>query len=255
VTTSAAVPISVNVPLGMYFIHPDHLNTPRLIADQSQQTVWRRDNQEPFGVSPPDENPSGLGVFPFPLRESNYYADTETGTFYAMFRDCYDSATGRFCQSDPIGLRGGLNTYAYAASNPMSFTDLTGLFTDCQDSYLRSHYGDFVTDTLVPYFSAFSLVNENREKFVTATAAAALAKGPIFGGVIAVGRIALAVESRMIGMFPIPMLTPGALLYGTGVLTSSLLALGGTAAMAFASTADFMAARSCAMMATSCGKQ
>lgn len=44
-----------------------HLNTPRLVANQSRQTVWRWDQQEPLGDSPPDENPSGLGVFEFPL--------------------------------------------------------------------------------------------------------------------------------------------------------------------------------------------
>lgn len=88
--------------------------------------MWRRPHQEPFGVSPPDENPSGLGVFEFPLAESNYYDDKETGMRYAMYRDCYDPATGRFCESDPIGLKGGINTYAYVDGNPLSKIDPTG---------------------------------------------------------------------------------------------------------------------------------
>jgi len=184
------------------------------------------------------------------MRESNYYHDTETNQRYAMFRDCYDPALGRFCQSDPIGLRGGLNTYAYATSNPLSFTDVFGL--DCREDYLRSHYGDFVTDFLVPYFSVFSLVNENREKFVTATAGAVVTKGPILGGLLAAGRIALAFESRMMGMFPVPIVTPGALLYGTGVLASYAVTLGGTTATAFASSADFIAARVCGFQEPSC---
>jgi len=45
-----------------------HLNTPRLVADATGTTVWRSDQDEPFGVNVPDENPSGLGVFDLPLR-------------------------------------------------------------------------------------------------------------------------------------------------------------------------------------------
>lgn len=124
-TVSASVFVGVTAP--MHFVHADHLNTPREIYNQAQQLVWRRPHQEPFGISPPDENPSGLGTFEFPLTESIYYADKETGNRYAMFRDCYDPATGRFCQSDPIGLEGGLNTYAYVRGNPLANSDPFGL--------------------------------------------------------------------------------------------------------------------------------
>ena len=128
--TSVAVNVTVNAAEArLYYIHVDHLNTPRLIADQNQRTVWRDDNTEPFGDSAPDENPSGLGVFEFPLMLSLYYRDRETGNFYAIQRDAYNPSIGRFPQSDPIGLLGGINTYAYAGNDPLRFTDPLGLAT------------------------------------------------------------------------------------------------------------------------------
>ena len=73
--------------------------------------MWRWDQAEPFGTYPANENPSGLGVFEFNLRFGGWqYFDKETGTHYAITRDISDPATGRFDQSDPIGLAGGINT-------------------------------------------------------------------------------------------------------------------------------------------------
>lgn len=115
------------LPPALHFIEVDHLGTPREIYNDQQQLVWRWSNQEPFADSPPDENPTGLGTFFFDLGFPGQVRNRETGTWYNYFRDCYESATGRYCQADPVGLRGGLNTYAYVESSPLSFVDPNGL--------------------------------------------------------------------------------------------------------------------------------
>jgi RHS repeat-associated protein len=111
---------------GMNFIHVDHLNTPREIYDANQQLRWRWEQQEPFGVNAPDENPSSLGAYEFSLRFPGQYADRETNLYYNYFRD-YDPILGVYKQSDPVGLAGGLNTYAYVEGNPINQTDPFGL--------------------------------------------------------------------------------------------------------------------------------
>jgi RHS repeat-associated protein len=76
--------------------------------------VWRWDQQEPFGNNPADENPSGLGAFEFDLRFPGQVWSKETQTSYNSHRDAYDPATGRYPQSDPIGLEGAWSKiYAY----------------------------------------------------------------------------------------------------------------------------------------------
>jgi RHS repeat-associated protein len=126
--TSAAIAITVRSAVAqIYYIHADHLNTPRLIADAQQRVVWRWDQQEPFGNNVPDENPSGLGAFEFPMRFPGQYADKETNLAYNFWRD-YDPLIGRYVQSDIVGLASGLNPYVYANADPIAYFDREGLY-------------------------------------------------------------------------------------------------------------------------------
>ncbi|WP_175597049.1 RHS repeat protein [Peristeroidobacter soli] len=112
--------------INIYNIHTDHLNTPRLIVGSVNPGVRWRWDADPFGGGTVSNNPSGVGVFNFDLRFPGQIAMAETGLNYNYLRD-YDPNTGRYIQSDPIGLRAGINTYAYVSANPISLIDRFGL--------------------------------------------------------------------------------------------------------------------------------
>ena len=111
---------------GINYVHADHLNTPRVITNSASTVLWRWDS-DPFGLGFPNEDVDGNGVaFSYNLRFSGQYFDAETNNHYNYFRD-YDPSLGRYIQSDPIGLKGGINTYVYTRNNPLSAIDPSGL--------------------------------------------------------------------------------------------------------------------------------
>jgi RHS repeat-associated protein len=97
-----------------------------IVRGSDHAIVWRWDSTEPFGVTAASENPSALGAYPFNLRFPGQVYDRETTGHYNLNRD-YSAWLGRYVQSDPIGLEGGINTYAYVGGNPLSYTDPEGL--------------------------------------------------------------------------------------------------------------------------------
>jgi RHS repeat-associated protein len=113
-----------NPPI-VYFIHADHLDTPRLVIDQNGGRRWRW-LAEPFGTTAPETNPDSIGSFMLNLRFPGQYADAESGLWYNYFR-VYDASLGRYVQSDPIGLEGGAGTYVYVLNQPTRYTDRKGL--------------------------------------------------------------------------------------------------------------------------------
>ena len=116
----STMPIGLYTNSRLYAIHADHLNTPRLITDDTNATVW----QLPYSAFG-DNKPTGVlalagairqrGTVPgvtFNLRFPGQYFDEESNLSYNYFRS-YQASQGRYSQSDPIGLGGGLNRFGY----------------------------------------------------------------------------------------------------------------------------------------------
>ena len=113
---------------GIYYVYADHIDTARVITSTVDNVpVWRWDKADPFGAQLPEMNPHGRGVFTYNPRFPGQLFDKETNNHYYYYRD-YDPQTGRYVQSDPIGLVGGINTYGYVNGNPLSLVDPLGLF-------------------------------------------------------------------------------------------------------------------------------
>ncbi len=112
--------------ISIYYVHADQLGSPRLVTRPADNVIMWRWDTDPFGTAMPNQNPQSQGTFVYNLRFPGQYYQAETGLNYNYFRD-YDPGSGRYVESDPIGLRGGINRYSYAGSNPISRKDPSGL--------------------------------------------------------------------------------------------------------------------------------
>lgn len=108
----------------LLYVHSDHLARPEVVSDAGKAVVWSASNLAfDRGVTLNQIGDLNLG---FP----GQYFDQETGLWQNYFRD-YDASTGRYIQSDPIGLQGGINTYGYGMQNPILRIDPLGLASLC----------------------------------------------------------------------------------------------------------------------------
>jgi RHS repeat-associated protein len=114
--------------VNIFYVHTDHLNAPRKVSRPSDnQLEWRWD-ADPFGTAAANQNPTGLGTFVYNLRFPGQYYMAETGLNQNYHRDL-DPSIGRYVESDPVGLKAGVNTYAYVYDDPVQRFDPTGLLT------------------------------------------------------------------------------------------------------------------------------
>jgi RHS repeat-associated protein len=102
-----------------YFL-PNHLGSTLALTDPAG-TITTRYTYSPFGETTQTGEASS-NPFQYTGREND-----NTGLYYYRAR-YYDPKIQRFVSSDPIGLAGGLNTYAYVDNNPIGYIDPYGLY-------------------------------------------------------------------------------------------------------------------------------
>ena len=123
------VPVSALDGDAIRDIETDHLGSPRVVVDRAtDKAAWSWSlTGDAFGSNAPNEDVDGDGrKYVFDMRFPGQRYDAVTRLYQNGWRD-YDPTSGRYVQSDPLGLKGGISTYSYAASRPHNAIDPSGL--------------------------------------------------------------------------------------------------------------------------------
>jgi len=164
------IPVATIAPNGssvnIFYVHTDHLNSPRKVAQPTTGTLAWRWDADPFGTAAPNQNPGGLGTFVYNLRAPGQYYQAETGLNQNWNRDYDPLGGGRYIESDPLlqlsasfFTRPGtltklllrnpqlLGSYTYVGDSPISRRDPMGMLD--------------VPAEIVPYFPPLPPWNGN----------------------------------------------------------------------------------------------
>lgn len=106
-----------------YWLHTEPNGAPSRVFDPRGHIVW----ETGYGVWGTGHTPASDMGFKQPLRLQGQYCDEETGFHYNRHR-YFDPAHGSFISQDPLGIAGGMNTFAYGP-NTFGWTDPLGLAT------------------------------------------------------------------------------------------------------------------------------
>jgi len=126
VETYLTTALNSHVSTQVVFLHGDHLNTPKRATDDTGTVVWKLDS-DAHGVGWQTTDPDSDGVHTrVPLRFPGQIAYGIQFFAYNYYRD-YDPYTGRYLESDPLGVEAGFNTFGYVSQNPLKYFDPLGL--------------------------------------------------------------------------------------------------------------------------------